>query len=191
MIPNSDNQAAVAVITPPDWARGVQLSQMHQTAQHMSRNGYEQRRRMRRTPKYRLAYEVTGLSNEQAKAAALNARAESRAVCIVPFWTERAQTIAPISGNVVTIDSDPRRDFFAAGHYVYFFTDDLGGQFRRITTVVGRILTLEAAVGAITYGTGAKVYPARKCRRIIGQDDIRAPDWTSRETSLLYETTGD
>lgn len=191
MIVNSENTAAVGVTAQPDWSRGVQLAQIHQTAQFLSRSGMEQRRRYRRTPKYRLGYEITGLSEAEARAAATTARQETRSVCLVPFWTERAQTINAIVSDVVTIDSDPRREFFAAGQWVYFYTEADGGQFRQIASAVGRILTLETHATPIAYGAGAKVYPARRCRRIIGQDEIKANDWTRREIALLYETIGD
>ena len=191
MIPTSENTAAVGVIAQPDWSRGVGLTQSHQTLQFTARAGMEQRRRIRRTPKYRLSYEVTGLSEDQAKAAAITARQESRSVCLVPFWSERALTITSIAANVVTIDSDPRREFFAPGQWVYFYTEAAGGQFRQIASAVGRILTLATHLTPIAYGAGAKVYPVRRCKRILGQDEIRALDWTRREITLTYETIGD
>lgn len=191
MIATSENTAAVGVTSQPDWSRGLQLTQSHQTLQFTARAGMEQRRRIRRTPKYRLSYEVTGLTESEARAAAIAARQETRSVCLVPFWTERALTINAITANVVTIDSDPRREFFAPGQWVYFYTVADGGQFRQIASAVGRILTLETHATPIAYGTGAKAYPVRRCKRVLGQDEIRALDWTRREITLTYETIGD
>lgn len=191
MIPNSENTDALAVTIQPDWSRGVTISQVHQTTSFLSRSGMEQRKRGRRTPMYRLVYQVTGLNYAQHRAALAVAKAESRAVCLVPMWTERAQTITSIVSDVVTIDQDPRREFFAAGQWAYFYTVADGGQFRRIASVTDRHLTLETRVDAIAYGAGSKVYPARRCKRVLGQDETKLQDFTSHEFTLTYETIGD
>lgn len=188
MIPNSDNTAPLAVTREPDWGKPLSVTFMHSTAVFKSRAGKEQRKRMRRSPKARISWEVSGLTLEEAQAAMEEQAAHGLRLCVVPFWTEGTVTITSIASNAVTIGVDPRRDFFAVGQYVYL-DDGTNQDFREIASVADRILTLVADGGAPAFGAGARIFPCRICRRLPNDDTLSATDTHSHDLKLSFETT--
>lgn len=189
MIANSDNTSPLPVTDEPDWSKPVVVTFSHATQIFGSRAGKEQRKRLRRSPKASIQYTVSGLTLAQAQTAMEAASAQYARLCIVPFWTEGTVTITSISGNAVTIGVDPRRDFFAAGQYVYL-DDGTNQYFRLIASVSDRILTLTADGSSPAFGANTRIFPCRLCRRLPNDDDaLEATNTTSHELKLAYQTT--
>lgn len=188
MIANSDNTTPLPVSDEPDWGKPVLVTFIHSTQIFMSRAGKEQRKRLRRSPKARIAWNVSALTLAQARTALEAEAAQAARLCIVPFWTEGTVTVTSIAANAVTIGVDPRRDFFAPGQYVYLI-NGANLYFRLIASVSGRILTLTADGASPAFGSGSRIFPCRKCRRLPNDASIEATDTNSHELKLSYETT--
>jgi hypothetical protein len=188
MTPNSDNTSHVLITREPDWAEGVVSTFTFETGVFVSRSGKEQRKRGRATPKAKIIWKVSGLTLPQYRAAIASAAVEARALCRVPFWSEGTITVTSISSNAVTIGVDPRADFFAVGQWVYFVAP-AATSFRRIASVSGRILTLDAAPSEAAIPSGARCYPCRVCRRIFADQAIERTDSQSHNLTLEYQAT--
>lgn len=186
-IPNSSTGDLVAVTTQPDWSLGVTVTFSFATMLFISRTGKEQRQADRLTPRGKIEWSVRGLSLAQARAAMAQAEVEARSMCLVPFWSEGTITITSTAGDAVTIGVDPREDFFAPGQWVYI-DDGTVQDFRLIDSVTDRILALQADVGAPTIGADAKIYPCRKCRRVLAEDILSRDNTTSHRLKFQYDT---
>lgn len=187
-IPTSDDGTLIAVTARPDWAQAVTVTYGFDTKVFLSRTGKEQRQRGRVTPKARIAWVTTGATLAEAQAAMVQAQVEARAICLVPFWTESTLLITSTAGDVVTIGVDPREDFYAVGQWVFMQGTDGTTSFRQITAVVGRILTLAASVGAPEMPIDSRIYPCRKCLRVLADDALTRDNLTSHTIKYEYST---
>lgn len=189
-IPNSSDLDPLFIQRQPDWARGVGVTFMHGTTVFQARQGMEQRSRARRTPVARINYSQTGLDRTNAAARELQADAEARAICIVPFWSEGCLATHLLTATLLRINVDPRADFFAPGQMVYVGVGDVDtftGEFREIVSVVDRDLTLVA--GAFTtFPAESRVYPCRRCKRVLSDDMMERGSNRSYMETLVYET---
>lgn len=191
MIPSSDNTTPLAITQRPDWGRGVTVTYVHATNIFTSRSGMEQRGRTRAAPRCRIRYSVTGLSAPQMRDMLRRSIIESRSICIVPFWTERARVVFDMVGDSLLLNTDPRPGFWRVGQWVLLQDATLGEQFRQVVAVSARNLSLAPDPDAILYPSGTYLYPALHCRRLSGNDPITKADLTSGSIEVEYESTGD
>lgn len=188
MIPSSDSVTPLFIERLPDWSQGVDLDAGHRTKIFASRTGLEQRQRGRATPIYRIAYQQAGLTRAEFLQRQQRVPAEIISPLVVPFWTERANLQDTMTGDSANIDVLPRPEFFAAGQYIYLIDATNGGQFRKIASVTGTTLTLDAQVGSHLYASGTACYPCRVCRRIQGEDKFTRSHLRCFAETLIFET---
>lgn len=180
-IPTNETREPIFCERQPDWSREVSAFASHSTSVFESRQGMEQRLRMRARARWKIQYTESGLDVEGQRLRQARAMAEVAYPVYVPWWT-LAGNAATIVGAVVTLDYDPVPGFWEVGHKVY-----TGGLFYDVESVTGREITLSDAPAVLA---GAYVYPVRLCRRVMGEDKLQPSGnvLTSWEESLIFET---
>lgn len=186
MIPNSTGDP-VFITARPAWEKTVDLEQMTETSLQVSRGGLEERQQRRHRGAFRIEYtaiyDAAELTARNASAAA-----EMAAPLIVPFWTEQSLTTSGIVSNVVSIDREPDADWFVVGDWLFFDSLTQGAQFRKIVSVSGASLTLEALGGAIAFNTGTPVFPCRRCLRDGQRAEWIPPSADNASEAMKFST---
>lgn len=180
---DTENTSLLFVTRSPAWERGVRLKQQMGGTQFTSRAGLEQRVARQRRATWSVQFAAV-LDQTDAAARLVRAAAEMRAPLVLPFWAIPGVTVSTISADKVTLNRFTTPDFYAAGDYVYFWTDALGGQFRLVTGNGASLqeMTLAPLTGALAYPIGTSVYP---CRIFIRSGDART---TMMSESSVEET---
>lgn len=184
--PTTDD-TATRIALPPDWREGVNLTQVFETTVQRSRAGLEQRNRRRNRAKYILEYTRTGLTPAEAKGRLEAIRAEYRGPLIVPMWTDAiALQSNMVSATSALLESNPVDNEWEAPFDVWLWTSDFGGQWRTVTAIDGRNLTL-SGTGTL-YPAGALVFPSRVMIRENAESMLQVIDLNSGVESHRYRT---
>lgn len=164
----SYNTEPLFVAVQPDWGEPVTTTYIHSTAIFPSRSGKEQRTRGRYDGRPRIEYQNNGLSKSQWDSRLSATRAEMRAVCIVPFWSEGIPGVltdrpifrrasasslrkaAPVKilrrcfRGIYELEAHMREEWFGPGDWVYLW-DGTNGVFRRTYSAQNRSRGLRRA----------------------------------------------
>lgn len=185
MATTDDTPTRVALM--PDWREGVRLVQEFSSTVQTGRFGLEQRSRRRQRAIYSLDFVRNGLTAEESRGRLEGMQDEFRKVLTVPLWPDGIGLQADMAGpTVALLDSNPIDGEWLAPFDVYLWHDELGGEWRQCSAVVGRNLTL---VGAGTlYPAGSWVFPSRKMVREAGEGMLGTVDLSSGSENPGYRT---
>lgn len=187
--PNSLSISAIFYDRPPDWAEGITLTAAHKTDIFTGHTSQEQRKRRRALPKYRIQFVENGISRADAYQRTIRAAAEVKGTVWVPFWCEVLKVAQAFVSNSGQVDLKPREGFAQPGHWA--LTMDAAGQtqWRVITAISGTTMTFQATGGyTLPLAVGDRIFPARLCRRVQGNDPIQTHAIRSSSETLIFET---
>lgn len=158
----------------PDWQQGIEATIEFATSVTRSYSGRDQRHRKRVRAHRKIRYQRSGLTPAEAASRIQAIRDEIRLPLEAPFWPDGI-TLQQTMGSqtemlldVEPIDGEWTADLVGA---VFVWTRALGGEFRTMTAISGRNITL-SGTGTI-YPAGAWVFPCPVMIRVNGDDAYR------------------
>ena len=191
MIPDSTNQTLLYVTDKPDWGAPYTFEAEHVTLINRSRNGSEQRARMRNKPRYSMAYQIAAMTRAEFTVRRALAIKRLGTTMAVPLWHAWEQGKNVISTALeVDSDDDMRLRAFKAGGLVYLEQTGFTATFCRIVTVAELVITIAAGNAespeiAVPAYTAPRLYPV-----IIGTAEDNSAKFMATDLSRTTQMFG-
>jgi len=160
--PTTDDAPELVAILP-DWGEPIVQRLTFRTELVRSRRGLEQRTQHRKRGVMVQEYLVGGIHDADARQRLEAVVAMIRKPVIVPWWPSGCRTRIDMTGAAVDLLTNPITGDWQAGGYLYLWSPELGGEFRTISGVSGRVMSL-GGTGTL-YPAGSYCWPALLCTR--------------------------
>ena len=181
------NDTPLQLALEPDWSLGVEFDVQYSTSVNRSWAGRDQSQRNREKGLLGMRYSISGLTPAQAKARIQTLRTESRQPIMGPVWPDGVPTQATISGVgavSVQLAQNPVHDWEGIDT-VWIWDRANGGEFRTVTAISGRTITLSGTGTA--YLAGAFVFPCKVMVRNVSDSGLSPINLEAGNESVEYQ----